>query len=186
VAGEGSCGVTKNDDTINGSEEGDLIYGRGGADRLFGNGGEDNLHGGNGYDTMRGGEGNDSITYGSHKGVDLIYGGGGNDDLWDSSRNVRRETDDKNVLAGGEGDDFLYGHTKFFGGPGHDTLDVEYPYKDTRTTLDGGPGFDTITGDRSVDTVYAQDRERDEITCGGNEDTVYFDQGIDVVDTVTC
>jgi Ca2+-binding RTX toxin-like protein len=191
VAGEVSCVGTKNDDTLNGSDERDEMYGSGGDDLLLGNGGDDELLGYRGKDTIRGGEGEDTVYY-QDQGVDKIYGGGRDDELTDASVHCTgtshswRCFDDENLLRGGRGDDYLSGNTKLFGGPGDDELYVSYPYKGTRTILDGGPGLDTIEGAGSVDTIYAQDGEQDEISCGGDKDTVYFDKGIDSVNSINC
>jgi hypothetical protein len=59
-------------------------------------------------------------------------------------------------------------------------------YTRTKTVLKGGPGLDLIRGDVSADTIYAQDGEKDTISCGGGTDTVYFDRGIDSVNPVNC
>jgi hypothetical protein len=37
-----------------------------------------------------------------------------------------------------------------------------------------------------VDTIYVQDGARDTVACGPEEDTVYFDKGVDSVNPVTC
>ena len=42
-----------------------------------------------------------------------------------------------------------------------------------------------LSGGSSLNTIYAEDGERDVIGCGG-EDTVYFDQGIDEVNRLNC
>lgn len=187
MEGENFCVGTNKDDTINGSEVTDHIYGLAGADEMFGNGGDDEAFGGKGIDTIRGGEGVDDVEGG--RGPDKLYGEGGNDDMEDQSwrcTNRRGCFDEKNLLDGGEGNDYLFGYTKLYGGPGDDDLGAGYAFNETRTVLNGGPGLDTITGNVSADTVYAQDGERDEISCGGNKDTVYFDAGIDVVNPATC
>jgi hypothetical protein len=54
-------------------------------------------------------------------------------------------------------------------------------YKAARAVLDGGPDLDRIAGGPSSDTIYAQDGERDLISCGGNEDAVYYVAGTDSV-----
>ena len=77
------------------------------------------------------------------------------------------------------------GQNKLYGGPGDDTLDGA-GFKETRAIFDGGPGLDRINGGSSLDTIYAQDGERDVVSCGGNKDTVYFDGGVDSVNPTTC
>lgn len=161
------------------------MYGQDGIDLLFGNGGHDNLLGGKGNDTVRGGEGEDTAS-GQSQGTDKLYGEGGNDNISDLSyRCTTRCVDDKNLLNGGEGDDDLFGQNKLYGGPGDDTLEAT-GFKQTATTLDGGPGLDRIIGSDSPDTIYAQNGERDEINCKANKDTVYYDAGIDSVNPATC
>lgn len=98
------------------------------------------------------------------------------------------------VLTGGLGDDELRGGDgadKLDGGPGNDTLDGGFG----DDIITGGPGQDHISADLATgdcgplwckypygnDTVYAQDGERDSITCGFGTDVVYADP-IDVVD----
>jgi Ca2+-binding RTX toxin-like protein len=73
VGGEFSCVGTKNDDTLNGSDERDEMYGSSGDDLLLGNGGDNELLGYRGKDTIRGGEGEDTVYY-QDQGADKIYG----------------------------------------------------------------------------------------------------------------
>jgi len=96
-------------------------------------------------------------------------------------------------IDGGGGDDTLKagdGADTVDGGSGNDNIDAGYG----DDTITGGPGQDTISADRQFgdcgplwckfpygnDTVYARDGERDSITCGYGDDTVYAD-AIDVV-----
>jgi serralysin len=186
-AGELLCSGTIRDDTLNGSEDREKLFGLAGNDAMFGNGGDDDLVGNRGADTMRGGEGRD-YARDETQGPDKIYGEGGVDYLGDSSyRCTKRRgcVDDKNLLDGGDGDDQLSGQNRLYGGPGDDALSAD-GLRRTPTTLDGGPGLDTMEGGASPDTIYAQDGEIDEISCGGNKDTVYHDAGVDVVDPATC
>jgi Tol biopolymer transport system component len=89
--------------------------------------------------------------------ANTLYGGPGND-----------------TLVGGHGDDILDG------GPGNDTI-TGGPGNDI---LIGGPGNDHLDAGGGGDTIYAQDGERDWITCGkpahNRRDVVYADE-IDVV-----
>jgi Ca2+-binding RTX toxin-like protein len=46
-------------------------------------------------------------------------------------------------------------------------------------TLTGGSGGDSFEAGPGADTIKAADNEADSIDCGGGNDTVFFDQGID-------
>lgn len=51
----------------------------------------------------------------------------------------------------------------------------------------GGSGEDRISSSGDVaDTIYARDGDRDTVSCGPKEDTVYFDKGIDTVNPINC
>jgi Ca2+-binding RTX toxin-like protein len=180
-AGADFCVGTNQDDTLNGSDVRDRIYGKDGDDHMLGNDGNDGFSGGRGADTISGGDGLDNLN--ESGGADRLYGGGGDDDLTDLSFN--NGVDDKNRLYGGGGDDELIGQVKLYGGSGDDTLEAG-GFDSTPTTLDGGAGLDRIFGSGSPDTVFAQDGERDTVTCGGNRDIVYFDAGIDSVNPANC
>ncbi|CAN5779996.1 hypothetical protein BH18ACT11_BH18ACT11_21460 [soil metagenome] len=90
----------------------------------------------------------------------------------------------RNVLSGGPGKDYLYGHSKLVGGRGDDYItgyarNYETTDEGPRGIL-GGPGFDQIRSEGTTnDTIYISDGERDTVKCGGGTDTVYFDKGID-------
>jgi Ca2+-binding RTX toxin-like protein len=187
-AGADECVGTNNHDTLNGSEVGDGMYGRSGEDKLFGNAGEDVFNGGKHDDTIRGGEGSDFVAYGL-AGEDKIYGGGGDDFLVDDSQRCTLSgacVGDHNLLVGGEGVDHLQGHNRLYGGPGNDEIYGVYFYGGSRA-MSGGTGTDVISSQgRVADTIYAQDGERDEIFCGPKTDTVYYDEGIDSVNTSNC
>jgi len=64
-------------------------------------------------------------------------------------------------LAGLGGDDYLDGGTK------------------DGNTKDGGTGLETLRGGPGNDTLYTQDGEADQISCGDGNDTVYYDEGLD-------
>jgi Ca2+-binding RTX toxin-like protein len=150
------------------------------------------LLGGKGDDTMRGGEGVDALSVGGRQGADKVYGEGGWDYLDDASLRCTRRKGcvyDRNLLAGGDGNDWLIGHAKIYGGPGDDQLFGSHVYPGERAgprIIDGGPGNDYIDSGQTEDTIYAQDGERDEIRCGGKTDTVYYDAGIDAVNLAAC
>jgi len=186
VAGADDCVGTNNPDTLNGSDVDDWIYGLSGDDKLYGNAGDDPIRGGKGNDTIRGGGGADFVAY-DLQGEDKIYGGGGADFLVDDSQRCAPDcVGDRNLLDGGEGNDYLQGHNKLFGGPGNDEIYGVFVYGGNRV-MRGGLGTDVIRSSGSAaDTIYAQDGERDEISCGAKTDTVYFDAGIDSVNPANC
>jgi Ca2+-binding RTX toxin-like protein len=188
VAGADECVGTNNPDTLNGSEVGDSMEGRSGDDRLYGNAGSDDFDGGRHEDTIRGGEGEDFVSY-DLAGEDKIYGDGGQDFLVDDSQRCAPSGDcvgDRNLLVGGEGGDYLQGHSRLYGGPGNDEIYGVYFYGGSRV-MSGGTGTDVISSQgRVADTIYAQDGERDEISCGPKTDKVYYDAGIDSVDSGNC
>jgi Ca2+-binding RTX toxin-like protein len=185
-AGANFCVGTNDRDTLNGSEERDKIYGKAATDKLFGNGGNDRLLGGEDNDMIRGGAGLDSL--GEIQGDDVIYGQGGADDLSDDSYRCgpNRCVDDRNFLDGGSGPDWLYGHNKLFGGAGDDHIDGAYAFGGSRV-IRGGQGEDRIrSSGNAADTIYVRDGDRDTVACGPEEDTVYFDKGIDSVNPTNC
>jgi Ca2+-binding RTX toxin-like protein len=53
-------------------------------------------------------------------------------------------------------------------------------------TLTGGSGEDNIDAGPGNDTIKAVDNEKDIIVCGGGNDTVFFDQGIDILSAAAC
>jgi Ca2+-binding RTX toxin-like protein len=107
------------------------------------------------------GDGDDTIGWINAGHVAKAWGGAGNDTLRGDAEN--------NLLYGQAGDDYLWG------GQGADTLD-------------GGPGTDQLIGDTIYayeggdgnDRIEARDGERDEVMCGGGEDTVIADANDDV------
>jgi len=105
-----------------------------------------------------------------------MYGGPGNDRF---SEEVGR-----NVLSGGSGNDYLYGHSKLVGGRGDDDINgharnEETPDEGPRGIL-GGPGNDFVSSEGDTnDTIYVADGERDTVGCGEGTDKVYFDKGKD-------
>jgi Ca2+-binding RTX toxin-like protein len=196
TAGADYCIGTNNSDTLNGSDVRDKIHGLDGNDTLLGNGGDDGLVGGKGNDLIRGGEGSDGVGSNNGPGADKIYAEGGDDSsLEDTSFRCGRDGDcvnDRNVIDGGEGNDYIYGNYKVFGGPGNDSLyawdsALNFDGMQRNTIiLNGGGGFDLLRGSYSKDTIYAQDGEEDNISCASGTDTVYFDEGVDSVNPLNC
>lgn len=105
----GEAGV----DFLDGGEGDDILDGGAGRDLLFGGEGDDVLYGGAANDFLQGGQGADTLDGGSGDDtLDGLYGDGGTD------------TDDGDVLWGGDGDDrIILGHGDMaHGGEGADTF----------------------------------------------------------------
>ncbi len=179
------CKGTDNPDLIIGSEGWDTIYGLGANDILRGKAGNDHLLGGKGQDTIEGGADADTINK-QTEGRDGINGGDGNDHLVDYSSPCERGCEsDRNLLVGGGGDDYIVGHNRIQGGPGDDFI-IGYYVSEASAfrEITGGGGNDRIQSKEEVDdTIYVRDGERDHVSCGNGTDTVYFDEGIDVIKT---
>jgi hypothetical protein len=45
---------------------------------------------------------------------------------------------------------------------------------------------DTTNGSEEKDKIYGQDGEKDDLACGAGDDTIFFDEGIDVVNPAKC
>ena len=106
-----------------------------------------------GGDDISGSDGADNIS--GRGGGDTIYAEGGEDGVY-----------------GGDGDDTLkggYGNDTVAGNAGDDQIW-------------GEEGNDLLIGGAGNDGIDAEDGSVDTIDCGkGRRDTVYFDQGVDVV-----
>ncbi|HEX8105567.1 MAG TPA: right-handed parallel beta-helix repeat-containing protein [Solirubrobacteraceae bacterium] len=140
------------------SLDAELLYGGGGNDVIEGRGGDDTVSGGPGHDSLRGGAGRDvflggagldTATYsGRVKPVVVRLGDGVAEDGEDADGDGAAEEGDAvkidvERVAGGDGDDRLYGSAYsnlLAGGPGADLLDGA----GARDTLLGGPGTDTL------------------------------------------
>ncbi len=183
------CVGTNDRDLLIGSDEKDKIYGLDANDTLRGKGGDDNLFGGEGEDTIEGGEGRDYITR-QDTGADKINGGDGGDYLEDASYSCTPSdcVDDRNLIVGGNGEDYIYGHNRLQGGPGDDHIYGAYVYKNGVTReITGGDGTDRIrSGGVANDTIRVRDNEHDVVSCGGGTDKVFFDKGIDSVHPLNC
>ncbi len=175
------CEGTNEPDLLIGSAQRDKIYGLAANDELRGNGGNDKLLGSKGADTMEGGDGQDTIAK-ARGGNDTIFGGPGADDLNDLLHT--------NSIYGDRGNDYIVGLTRLYGGDGDDFILAYHDFvTDPPITvrMTGGPGNDTFEAPGpGPDIVYARDGERDVVDCGPDEDTVYYDEGLDAVDKASC
>ncbi|QLA20092.1 beta strand repeat-containing protein [Desulfolutivibrio sulfoxidireducens] len=137
----------------------DIIVGGGGYDYVYGGSGNDALVGDGGNDVLDGGSGTDTATYSAmtrNLTIDLGLtsyqntGGAGTDMLVNienltggSGNDILKGDSLANVLAGGNGNDRLYGlagNDSLSGGAGNDLLD-------------GGTGNDTLAGGTGTDTA---------------------------------
>ena len=136
------------------------FYGTPYGDALYGTDYADTIHGYAGADLIYGYGGNDALYGGDEYGWgDKILGGYGDDRVF-----------------GNNGDDALYGDSgndRVYGGYGDDLVQGGYGYD----TLDAGPGADRIN---------AQDGQKDTIVIrSGEYDVVYYDRGLDVLQSQT-
>jgi|SRR5215212_605518 hypothetical protein len=132
--------------------EGSPCHGTAGKDDIYDSKGSDEIHGHGGYDLlMSGTQIKDDPNAGS--GDDVIYGEGGPDDVW---------------IWDGVSRGRPVGPDEFYGGPGEDWV-ISYAGENT---ISGGPGNDRI---------WAANGARDVIDCGGGNDTVEYNQGVDKI-----
>jgi hypothetical protein len=89
------------------------------------------------------------------------------------------------LMNGYGGSDFMYGGNesglgdKMRGGTGADLVNGQ----GGDDLIEGGPGRDTLRTGTGSDRVEAQDGTKDTIICDGrNDDTVYYDSGLDVLE----
>lgn len=192
-------------DTLNGGRGADILNGQADADTLSGDRGPDALKGGPGDDTylFADGWGKDTLsddaalgTFGERLSfslvtepivMDLIPAAGrpevrsGNNRLnygagvsivevdGSSAGDVIRGENDADSLNGIQGNDTVSGRG------GADTV----VGMDGNDTLIGGGGADNFEAGPGADTIRAADNQADQIDCGGGNDTVFFDQGVD-------
>lgn len=161
-AGPGGTTVYGGDDadTVYGGMAGDTLYGGVDSDSLFGYEGNDLILGGEGLDTLLGGDGDDTI---QGEGAGTVA-----PDLADTDGDLVA-TNNRDDIAGGAGNDVLYGgddQDRLHGDAGNDQLyggnDDDILAGDAGNDLiDGGQGADALTGNADRDTfinVTAGDR----------------------------
>jgi Ca2+-binding RTX toxin-like protein len=130
--------------------------------------------------TVQGDLGDDVVT--QIGGRSLMYGGLGSDSLnYNGTRGAFMEGNDGNdTLDGGDGADHLDGGWNadtIRGGAGDDTLIGGL----NQDTITGGSGKDDIDAGANPDTVLAADGEADNVDCGGGNDTIISDSGLDAL-----
>jgi Ca2+-binding RTX toxin-like protein len=137
----------------------DQIFGAENTETINALAGDDFVDGGDGDDIIYLDRGRDSAD--GRLGNDTIYGGVGNDGPPTGT----------GWIAGSEGSDTVYGGkgNDYIDAGGNDTIgSVDYSY-----------------GEGGSDTIWAVDGNVDHIDCGENKgkdnDTVYYDEGIDTV-----
>lgn len=108
---------------------------------------------------------------------DLLLGGKGGDTMYGDDTILSNTVADGNdKLHGNDGIDRLFGFSGsdlLRGGGGDDSIQA--------WERSGVTGEDTVTGDGGNDLISAVDATKDTIDCGGGEDRVVFDDGIDAV-----
>jgi hypothetical protein len=192
-------------DAIYGRDGGDILKGRGEGDALLGHKGDDELLGGPRQDLMIGGVGDDGLRGGD--ALDIYYferPDWGQDAIRDASpRNLVRLPDGEDFAGA------ITTNMSSDSGPLPEVANAEggstVDWKgDVVAVVVGSTGDDTVTGndaanlifdgedlDTDRDTISAaggrdlidvQDEAADDkVECGGGYDTVYFDQGLELV-----
>jgi hypothetical protein len=136
-----------------GTKNADIMNGTADADSMFGRAGADKMRGNEGEDYLQGDRGADAL--GGDEGKDVLWGG--------SLLGAGPLDDSDDVVHGGIESDYIYSGFAQKGSVDH------------------------VFGDRGNDTVEAQKaygypKTKDIVDCGpGENDTVYFDKGLDVV-----
>jgi Ca2+-binding RTX toxin-like protein len=157
-------------DTVASTDSANRIATGAGADAIAAEGGADTIASGPGADQVSAGDGDDRVTGGTEAdtlngdgGADLVQGDRGGDEI-----------------DGGAGDDDLIGDAlnstdgeadTIRGGDGNDGLDGTAG----DDTLTGGPGQDGHVGGTGADRIDSDDGARDDVSCGGQTDTVTAD-----------
>ena len=192
-------------DTLIGGSGVDLLYGQSGNDNLQGRGGADILTGGNGNDTLRGGDGDDQVF--GQSGTDrMIWNVGDDTDL-----NEGGDGDDTTQVNGDQiGESFTLtangtrvrfdrldpapfsldiGTTEHFllnASRGYDSFSATGNLAALiQTTVDGGPGNDTLLGSNGADGLIGGDGDdfvdgnqgNDTGFLGAGNDTFQWDPG---------
>lgn len=192
-------------DAIYGRDKGDTIKGFGKGDALLGNKGSDRLLGGRGQDFVIGGEDDDTLR--GEDALDIYYferSGWGTDTIREvSPKNILRLPDGENfdgaittnltsdsgpvpevtnsenastVNWGGEVIDIVIGST------GNDTISGNEEANDIFDGEGRENDRDAISGAGGDDLIDVQDGAADDkVECGEGNDTVYFDQELELV-----
>jgi Ca2+-binding RTX toxin-like protein len=156
---------TAGNDVILGTPGADQINGGDGDDTICGGGGADILDGGPGDDSVDGGAGNDTLVASS--GDDTIKGGAGSDTVSYAGADGPVTVDLRLATPQGTGLGFdrISGVEHAIGGPGRDTLTGDR----VGNKLSGGPGNDKLIGGAGADTLAG----------GGGRDTCTGGTGTD-------
>lgn len=88
-----------------------------------------------------------------HHGSDVLSGRRGSDVLWGDWQGAGQPTTQRDLIYGGEGNDFIYGshgHNRIYGGAGNDAISVHYG----RGLVDCGRGRDIYHVARSRKKLY--------------------------------
>ena len=129
--------------------------------------GPDLLDGTSSDDDMDARQGND-VMYG-HENFDFMSG-----DSYDARDT---STDGNDRMGGGQNPDYMVGYggnDRLFGRSGNDYIYAEESSENE--------GEDVVEGNEGNDRILARDGVKDTIRCGtGRYDTVFFDEGIDIV-----
>ncbi|OBC97297.1 putative Ig domain-containing protein [Acinetobacter baumannii] len=194
----------------------DYVGGTGSGDIIYAGNGNDQINSGLGSSQVYAGEGDDVIITPDVFAIDKISGGAGNDVIYtyDPLSNnqisnspylninlARNIYDIKDVVYGGEGDDYIYlGNQKteaygddgndiivsyslssniqfLYGGDGNDTLKAG----DGGAYLDGGAGTDHLVGGSGDDIFIVDEQDTyEENDLNGGYDTIYIAKNFDL------
>jgi Ca2+-binding RTX toxin-like protein len=164
------CKGTKKADRMMGDSGRNRMYGKKGGDTMYGRGNIDGLTGGPGSDRLNGGGANDGLL--GQEGSDKLFGGDVDDELWGAGVNSPDFSND--YIHGQRGNDTIF--------VSRENLSHDYTHS----------GVDRIYGDMGDDEIFAAgnaevgDSAQEIVDCGPGTDTVYFDEGVDIVDAATC
>jgi Ca2+-binding RTX toxin-like protein len=208
VIGGGTITGIENISWVQGSNFDDVINvgtstGNGYSDftAVFGMGGNDRLVAGYYTGTLFGGDGNDIVDGRGSQYLQSVDGGAGDDTLYTNSNSFA-------TAYGGGGSDTIYSHGTTYGGAGNDLIILSFTYyggvvygedgndeiraASSGTTMAGGSGADTLTGDAGNDSIYSADilngftplddmgLERDVLNGFGGDDTLAAGYGDDI------
>jgi len=205
LKGQDTLNAAAGFDQLRGGRGGDTLNGEADNDTLTGGPGDDDLNGGAQDDTylFANGWGKDKLSDDAALGMfgerlsfslvtepitmDLVSSPSGPEVQSGTNRlNIGPKVSVNEVDGSSKGDtikgdasnDFLngiQGNDTVRGREGNDTV----VGMDGEDTLFGGSGADEFDAGGGADTIRAADNEADNISCGGGNDIVFFDQGVD-------
>jgi Ca2+-binding RTX toxin-like protein len=182
-------------DTLNAGDEIDSLNGGKGPDTLNGEANNDQLNGGRGSDTLSGAAGDDSYLFANRWGKDTATDNAAASQFDRLSFNLVTEPVSIDIVRSASRPEARSGRNtlnfdatlqiaEVDGGSAGDTIrgDAGNDFlngNEGGDTIVGRAGEDTLVGVMGADTLRAADNRKDELDCGGGNDTVFFDKGLD-------